>query len=398
MDDLSSNDSESQTFDTFTLKERNSILEQENLALKTQIDDAVNITNKIDLLQKQNLELSQELINLRTVNDNLSCRLQISLQTNADLSKSLESAKMNYTAQIQNDRLSAQNEATKLKEKYKAHNDQIYGELSQIKAQNEELQVNQKVFSNKIQHVLEAAAAYFTTKFTTLDDLTSFFKQVPPMIINEPEQNTKPKNVGSEDMLQQSDLLKLVKSLKKKLKIVKNEMQKTETKYQDLQLSTNREISTLQRKLEFFEKDKTENDSTYETTIKDLNRQLTEAKDTLESTKQELKKIKQTQLKIDLPVRLPDHIPSQYYEPPEKVPETRQRDKTDIFQIESLQSRINDLSSEISNYQNRQNELQDQKRKLEMSLQSSEMKLTKLSNDHKSLQIVHKVYMKNKRL
>ena len=110
---------------------------------------------------------------------------------------------------------------------------------------------------------------------------------------------------------------------------------------------------------------------------------------TLESTKQELKKIKQAQSKIDLPVRLPDHIPSQYYEPPEKVPETRQRDKTDIFQIESLQSRINDLSSEISNYQTRQNELQDQKRKLEMSLQSSEMKLTKLSNDHKSLQIVH---------
>lgn len=381
MDDNSSNDSESQTFDTFTLKERNTILEQENLSLKSQIDDAVNITNKLDLIQKQNLELSQEIINLKTANDNLQCRLQISLQTNADLLKSLESQKVNFASQIQNDRLSSQNEATKLKEKYKAHNDQLYNELSQIKAQNDELQVNQKVFSNKIQHLLESAAQFFTTKFTTLDDLTSFFKQtsVPPAPTNDSTTSSPPP--------QSSDLIPLIKNLKKKLKIMKSQCQKTEEKYQDLQLSTNRETAVLQRKLEFLQKEKSESDSSYESTIRDLKNQLNESKETLENVKQELKKAKQAQSTINIPVN--DHQMQSYIIPTENVSEPITRNKTDSIQLESLQSRINDLSSEVTLYQKRQSELQEQNRKLESAAQNAEIKLTKITNDLNSLQIVH---------
>lgn len=391
MDDLSSNDSESQVFDKFTLKERNTILEQENLALKSQIDDAVNITHKLDLLQKQNLELSQEVINLKTANDNLHCRLQISLQTNSDLLKSIESQKVNYASQIQNDRLSAQNESTKQKEKYQAHIDQIYNELSQIKAQNDELQVNQKVFSNKIQHVLESADTYFNMKFLTLDDLITFLKQTNlPIVSNEEEQKVKTKHLGSEDVLQSSELVQLVKNLKRKLKSVKLEYQKTDKNYQELQATSKREISTLQRKLEFMQKEKSEIESNYESTIKDLNRQLNDLKENLENTKQQLKKSKQPQPVLTTSIKEPEQNIQTFLLPTENISDSPPRGKSDHLQIESLQARITDLTSQLNIYQNRQNELQDQNRKLESASRTAEINLTKVTNDLNSLQIVHK--------
>lgn len=395
MDDLSSTDSDtSQSYNKFSLKERNSLLEQENIVLKAQIADAVSITDKIDDLQKENLRLSEEIVNLTTANDNIHCRLQISLQTNSDLLQSIETQKKNFATQLENDRNSAQIETSKLKDKYKAHIDQIYDELSKVKSGNDELEVQQKIIVNKIQRTLEAANQFFNLKFSNLDDLTTYFKQSTLLQNTNPDVSTKPATSKQDQTSQNADLLKVVKNLKKKLKNSKSETERLDKSLQDSQLTYTKDLSNLQRKYDILQNEKNESDSNNEKTISELKSQISFLKDNLDDVKQQLRK-KQTTGQLKLTQRnqiipevqlLDPEVPIQKSSP---ITEKVVRDKTDEREIQELNHRISELTDEISSYQKKHNEHQDLIRKYEDKQQNLEIKYTKLENDFNSLQIVH---------
>ncbi|OHS95888.1 hypothetical protein TRFO_10300 [Tritrichomonas foetus] len=400
MDDLSSNDSENpNSYQMYTLKERNSILEQENLSLKSQIDDALNITAKMEALQEQNAQISQELLNLRTANDNLKVRLQISLQTNTDLLQTIETQKKNLTDQIQNERNAAQIEGGKQKEKYQAHLDQILSELSQAKSENDSLHVAEKVINNKVLRVLESAEMFFHAKILNLDDLCSIFKQpfieVPQAVTSNGQGQIS--SVGNSGPI--SEYEQTIKNLKKRLKNAKKESIKADEKFKDSETLYKREIANLQRKIEFMESQKIELENGHQNSIHELKENILNLQEQLNSARQQNKaqqKLvssnnhkKNRNYAEQSSYAQPVYEQPVVYQQPEKIIETK-RDKNDEIQIENLSSQVAELTTQLKINKEKANDYQTQFKNTERELQDCQSKLNKLQNEYNSIQIVHR--------
>ncbi|KAK8889401.1 hypothetical protein M9Y10_034147 [Tritrichomonas musculus] len=203
------------------LKEINSELVKENALLRTQFEEAVEITAQLQDLHVKNQELVEQVRNFQTEKDDLEHRLEISLATNKELTKRLNEEKKNRSQQNDTNINAMNNEIERVREQSKAQLDSVLEELEKVKAAHEKDVLQQKTIVGRIDRVLQSSERYFQTKFSTIDDLIDFYERPgqpkPQAAITDAPTPLLQPQVNTEH------LEKRVKHLKLKLKNVSHE-------------------------------------------------------------------------------------------------------------------------------------------------------------------------------
>ncbi|OHT11849.1 hypothetical protein TRFO_18528 [Tritrichomonas foetus] len=200
------------------LKELNSELVKENALLRTQFEEAVEITAQLQDLHVKNQELVTQIRSVQTEKEDLEHRLEISLATNKELTKRLNEEKKNRSQQNDTNINAMNNEIERVKEQSKAQLDSVLEELEKVKAIHEKDVLQQKTIVGRIDRVLQSGERFFQAKFSTVDDLIDYFEKP-----GQPKpQQTQP--VDSQPVILQSQynntehLEKRLKHLKAKLR------------------------------------------------------------------------------------------------------------------------------------------------------------------------------------
>lgn len=262
------------------LKEINNELIKENSLLRSQFEEAVEITAQLQSLQEKNQALLLQVGQLKAENEDLDHRLEISIATNKELNKQLNEEKKNHSQQNDTNINAMNCEIEKVKEQAKFQLDSVLEELEKLKMVHEKDVLQQKTIVGKIDRVLQSGERFFNTKLSAVDDLITHFEN---------PQNAKPQNRMSENPgaipyignSSNENIEKKMKRLKAKLRSTTNEKDELEAQLGKLQREANEiknefsyKVTDLQRKLSDITSDKENADSLNATKISNLEKQL----------------------------------------------------------------------------------------------------------------------------
>lgn len=163
------------------LKDQNDELMKENTVLRSQFEDAIKITKQLEELHSQNNELLATVRKLRAEKDDLAHRLEISLQSNQEMSAKLNDEKRSCSTIRGTDLNSMTKEIEKIKQQSKAQLDSIYDQLEKAKQSTERESLEKRLLASKLDHILEDSQRYFQINFKTIDDFASFLS-TPPVV------------------------------------------------------------------------------------------------------------------------------------------------------------------------------------------------------------------------
>ena len=278
------------------LKEMNNELIKENSLLRSQFEEAVEITAQFQDLHQKNQQLIAEIGQLQAEKEDLDHRLDISLATNKELTKRLNEEKRNHSQQNDTNINAMNNEIEKVREQAKAQLDSVLDELEKVKAQHEKDILQQKTIVGRIDRVLQSGERFFNTKLSTVDDLISFFEK--PQTSNKkdaPGQNGQAKSVitfnvpGSASIDQ---LEKKIKHLKSKLRNAAHDKADLESQLSKaihevslIKNDHNSQIAELQQKVSSLKEEKISAESLHSTKVAALEKQIEQLKQEIVSSK-----------------------------------------------------------------------------------------------------------------
>ncbi|OHS93400.1 hypothetical protein TRFO_11811 [Tritrichomonas foetus] len=240
------------------LKDANDELLKENTVLRSQFEDAIKITRQLEELHSQNNELHSTIRTLRAENEDLTHRLEISLQSNKEMSAKLNDEKRSCTTIRGTDLNSMTKEIEKIKQQSKAQLDSIYDQLEKSKQSIERESVEKRLLASKLDHILEDSQRYFQTRFNNIDEFMIFLSTPPvaqetAIASTTTGTGTTTLTTGTTSSLQQQNT---IDRLERKLKHLKNKLKAsltTTTSLEDQitkkQQEFNTERSTLRNQI-----------------------------------------------------------------------------------------------------------------------------------------------------
>ena len=138
------------------LKELNNELIKENALLRSQFEEAVEITSQFQELHRENQTLVAQNSAIQQEKEDLDHRLEISLATNRELTKRLSDEKKNRSQQNDTNINAMNNEIERVREQSKAQLDSVLEELEKLKAVHEKDVLQQKTIVGRIDLTLQS--------------------------------------------------------------------------------------------------------------------------------------------------------------------------------------------------------------------------------------------------
>ena len=232
------------------LRKENSELSAKNLALKSQIEIANNLSTELETICTKNVALEKEIRDVNGKYDEVARRLKISLEKNAELQSQLES-------------LLIQNKSKSSKEIEEQQNrvDAFENKINELKKENsslkQSLQAKEEQYKSceeSISHILELSSNYFSKNITSINTLEGFLSA--PQVVQQVQPTIQ---VAQNDVFddEKVSLCKMIKRLKK----------------QNKQLN-----QTLLEMQHQYELEKQDSSSKYEISIKSLKNALNDQK------------------------------------------------------------------------------------------------------------------------
>lgn len=155
----------SYNYDFERLKDENSILKEEINKLKVQLDQAIPVSQQIDQIFHENMNLANKLRLSEALNDDLHRRLRIALQKNEDQNQNLNIDSLSLS---ENDSIQDKNINSVPKQQIADINSKLQ---NQILKQNEQI----AKFNNDISNILQNASKYFNCSIESVDKLNNAF-------------------------------------------------------------------------------------------------------------------------------------------------------------------------------------------------------------------------------
>ncbi|KAK8895785.1 hypothetical protein M9Y10_013670 [Tritrichomonas musculus] len=350
------------------LKELNNELIKENSLLRSQFEEAVEITAQFQDLHQKNQQLLLQIGQLQAEKEDLDHRLEISLATNRELTKRLTDEKKNHTQQNDTNINAMNNEIEKVRDQAKAQLDSVLEELEKVKSIHEKDVLQQKTIVGRLDRVLQSGERYFNKKLSTVDDLILLFEK--PQIQNGKIQTSDPVSsaqapISFASNVNNDALEKKVKHLKSKLRATSHEKDDLEAQLSKLQREASElrneyssQIADLQRKVSSINSDKVNLEEQSAAKISSLERQVDQLnKDLAMARSSPFAQIPHpvqptNSQSVDLRSTHSDNLP--------KVAK-RQSLPEDIDKINNLTQQIDDLSERIKKHENT---IADQSKKL----------------------------------
>lgn len=374
------------------LKELNSELVKENALLRSQFEEAVEVTAQLQDLHTKNQELVTQIRNLQAEKDDLDHRLEISLATNRELTKRLSDEKKNRSQQNDTNINAMNNEIERVREQSKAQLDSVLEELEKLKAVHEKDVLQQKTIVGRIDRTLQSGERYFQTKFSTIDDLIEFFEH--------PSQQGKTGQAGSDSVAplvkplgnNTEYLEKKVKHLKAKLRSASHdkselqaELQRIQREAHTLKLNAQQQISDLQTQMNSLTED-------YQTNDKQKVQKIATLESQVESLKSDLSKARS---QFD-PTILPgiNRAPASAAVSPTSVatnpnlpkPLKKANKPEDIERIQQLQGQVDDLNEKIKFQDKKKLDMEQKIREAENEIHSQKQLIEKMKTENNTLQ------------
>lgn len=159
------------------LKEELEQLRQENIQLKSQFSDAIQITEQVEELHNQNANLLAQLRDLKSENADLHQRIEIFTEKDKETKKKIAQERNATSSQRGSDLNSMNKEIEKIKEQSRAQIDSIYKQLDEANQRAENEQLEKKLLIRKLDDVMADAGRFFDTEFNTIDEVLNSFKQ-----------------------------------------------------------------------------------------------------------------------------------------------------------------------------------------------------------------------------
>lgn len=248
-------------------------LKKQNLVLKAQFEQAVTVAKKVDNVHEENFKLSNQVRNLQLENENLQCRLQILLHNNEELENQNNNYKSLFTQQMLQANSDKEIEVSKTQKICNGKIDSLLIRINQSEEAKEKSILEVKMLKSKIDRMLQSANDCFKIKFEEIETFIDFLNQTS---------NSKPSNIdiNNNDILinQQQQQIQCLpektyknKNDKKKIKSLKNQSKKLVL-----------EINRLQSKIDQLE-------SEHSKQIKDYQNECQKLKDDLEMSQTESK-------------------------------------------------------------------------------------------------------------
>lgn len=349
------------------LKELNNELIKENALLRSQFEEAVEITAQLQDLHKKNQDLVAENSAIQAEKEDLDHRLEISLATNRELTKKLNEEKRNHSQQNDTNLNAMNNEIDKVREQAKAQLDSVLGELEKVKSLHEKDILQQKTVVGKIDRILQSGERFFNVKLSTVDDLIGQFENT---------QNPKPETaaiplVAPFANAEHNDKrLRRYKSQLKEAKQAQSSIQEDLIRAQEevyqLQSELKNKDLELQSKLEIANEERSRIISDKDTIITSLNAQI----DQLKAEIKGLQANYETKDLIISPVQHPHEEPHHHEGLASKVAK-RNSNPEDLAKINQLQQNNDILEEKLA-------VLQEQNENAERRISDSEAQIAAL--------------------
>ena len=378
------------------LKELNNELVKENALLRSQFEEAVEITTQLQDLHTKNQELVTQNRALQAERDDLDHRLEISLATNKELTKRLNEEKKSRSQQNDTNIHAMNNEIDRIKEQHKAQLDSVLEELEKVKAVHEKDVLQQKTIVGRIDRVLQSSERYFQTKFSTVDDLIDFFERPSSQAQGQkgPGGEIQPLIGGAHGSEHIEKKLKYVKAKLRNANHDKSELQaelaRTQREAHTYKLSTQQQISELQNQINNLEEDHKLSDNTknqkigsLEGQIESLKAELSKARSLAEATA--LKGLSQPQVQIQHPTatRVTDSNPNL----PKVIKKANKPEECE--RIQQLQRQIDDLSDRLKEEDKQRLSFEQQLREAEGTINNQKNQIDKLNTENATLRSVN---------
>jgi predicted nucleic acid-binding Zn-ribbon protein len=154
----------------------------------------VKITEQLEVVHQKNKKLTSALRQANADNEGLKQRLGIALRANTELSQKFSDEQSGSSKQRQTDHEQFHEELQKAKAQAKTQVDSLFSELRSAQETKDQLELQSKLASNKVESLLHNAELYFSTSFSDIDALIDHLgqsevasPQYAPVSLNDPK-------------------------------------------------------------------------------------------------------------------------------------------------------------------------------------------------------------------
>jgi chromosome segregation ATPase len=154
-------------------------LRKENASLRAQFDEITTISSELDRLHSENSKLSAQVRTLKVEKEDMTHRLDISMQTSRELNEKLTDQKRTFSEQLSADHSKFKQKVDAIKEKHQRKLDALNAQLAQQQADREDIAVAHAMLANKADQLIQAGQRFFRARIPDLDGLLARLGQPP---------------------------------------------------------------------------------------------------------------------------------------------------------------------------------------------------------------------------
>lgn len=207
------------------LEQINDNLQRENSKLRAQFNEATRSNAQIEELHKKIQELTLNITDLKTTNDDLSNRLSIALRANDELMTKYDEQKESLSEQRKSDVVSLRSEILRMQQQLNKESETHATIVHNLEMSNDKSIVELKSAQNILGRLKTAIEHYFETNFKEMEDIIHFLNQ-PPLKVHEVKENFQFANSRTQKDQQIVELNKQNKKLLDRLDEHKDQNQK----------------------------------------------------------------------------------------------------------------------------------------------------------------------------
>ena len=356
-------------------------LRKENALLRSQFDEAVSISSQMEKLHEHNTALIAQLRDLKAERDDLEHRLDISMQSNRELTDKLAEEKKASSSQRGVDITTMEKELTKLKKASKTQLDSVCDRLEEAQQNLEQEKVDKKMIISKVDRLMQAAERCFHCKFETLDSLMAVL-ETPETIKKEPKpaQPAKPqleKTVPAKKAKKMKAMLKREVAMREQ---AEGDVKKVKQQCHEAQITNKQQVAALERQISQMNDEREMSEVQHKFTVSKLETKVDGLQAELGRAQA---KLKQTKAKL-----LEQVIASQTPAPEPPVQEPVVVVKKDK-KCKAMKKKIVNLQEQLSRAEARNDGIGDRLKDTELLVGELELAIEKQKTEYNALRLVH---------
>jgi chromosome segregation ATPase len=257
------------------LRAANSELKSENENLRQQLEHAIEFGSQVKAAQARYQKVASELREVKGEKEDLLRRLEISRQTNQQLTKDLQNEQRHRSAQSESSASAMSAEIEKVRAQGAQQIESLSSEIEKQKQEYEQCAIQHKVLVGRVERLVQSAQRFFKRSIPSIEDVTDILEQGCLLLQGE----------GNQPQAESEHLERQIRKLKTKVSRRNSEKREIETAYihleRELQETTaiaKQQIADAERKIAQLQEKRAMEDVAQSNTVTQLQKRVEELK------------------------------------------------------------------------------------------------------------------------